>query len=80
MPTERAAAAAEHRDRITEAAVVIADWTRLWTRLLAVHVAGPDGRCRGCPSEPRVAPRWPCRLAELAGTARTIHLAPRVTR
>ncbi|MGH3585263.1 MAG: hypothetical protein ACRDQ0_02975, partial [Pseudonocardia sp.] len=56
----------DDRDRITEAGAVIAGWTRLWTELLVVHVAGPDGRCRGCPSSTRVAPRWPCRLAELA--------------
>lgn len=63
------------RDRITEAAAVIAGWTRLWSRLLVVHVAGPDGRCRGCPSSLNAAPRWPCRLAELAGAAQAAHRA-----
>jgi hypothetical protein len=61
------------RDRITEAAAVIAGWTRLWSQLLVVHVAGPDGRCRGCWSSTHVAPRWPCRLAELAVAAQTAH-------
>jgi hypothetical protein len=63
------------RDRITEAGTVIAGWTRLWSQLLVVHVAGPDGRCRGCPSSLNVAPRSPCRLAELALAAQTAHRA-----
>jgi hypothetical protein len=63
------------RDRITEAGGVIAGWTRLWSTLLVLHVAGPDGRCRGCLSAVRAAPRWPCRLAELAEAARTAHRA-----
>ncbi|OLT06303.1 hypothetical protein BJF90_17745 [Pseudonocardia sp. CNS-004] len=63
------------RDRITEAGAVIAGWTRLWSRLLVVHVAGPDGRCRGCPSSLHASPRWPCRLAELAGAAQAAHRA-----
>ncbi len=61
------------RDRITEAGAVIASWTRLWSQLLVLHVAGPDGRCRGCPSSAHAAPRWPCRLAELAGAAQAAH-------
>ena len=61
------------RDRITEAGIVIAGWTRLWSHLLVVHVPGPDGRCRGCPSSLTVAPRSPCRLAELAGAAQAAH-------
>jgi hypothetical protein len=63
------------RDRITEAGIVIAGWTRLWSQLLVVHVAGPDGRCRGCPSSMNVAPRSPCRLAELAGAAQAAYRA-----
>jgi hypothetical protein len=63
----------DDRDRITEAAAVIAGWTRLWSQLLVVHVAGADGRCRGCPSSQHAAPRWPCRLAELAGAAQDAH-------
>jgi hypothetical protein len=61
------------RDRITEAGAVIAGWTRLWSQLLVLHVAGPDGRCRGCPSSLSVAPHSPCRLAELAMAAQTAH-------
>ena len=61
------------RDRITEAGSVIAGWTRLWSQLLVLHVPGPDGRCRGCPSSLSVAPRSPCRLAELAGAAQDAH-------
>ena len=63
------------RDRITEAGIEIAGWTRLWSQLLVLHVAGPDGRCRGCPSSLNVAPRSPCRLAELAMAAQTAHRA-----
>jgi hypothetical protein len=39
---------------------------QLCARLLADHVAGPDGRCVGCRSAVRIAPRWPCRIATLA--------------
>jgi hypothetical protein len=63
----------DDRDRITEAGAIIASWTRLWSRLLVLHVAGADGRCRGCPSAAHAAPRWPCRLAELAGAAQSAH-------
>ena len=65
------------RDRITEAGIVIAGWTRLWSQLLVEHVAGPDGRCRGCPSSLNAAPRSPCRLADLAGAAQAAYRAQR---
>jgi hypothetical protein len=71
----------EAPDRITEAGAVIASWTRLWSQLLVRHVAGPDGRCRGCPSSVHVSPRSPCRLAELAMAAQAAHRmlpAPRI--
>jgi hypothetical protein len=42
---------------------------QLCARLLAAHVAGPDGRCVGCHSAVRLAPRWPCRIATLAQLA-----------
>lgn len=63
----------EHRYPITEAAAAIAGWPQLWSRLLADHVAGPDGRCRACTSSTHIAPRWPCRLAELADAAQAMH-------
>ena len=63
----------DDRDRISEAGAVIAGWTRLWSQLLVLHVAGPDGRCRGCPRAGHAAPRWPCRLAGLARAAQTAH-------
>jgi hypothetical protein len=63
------------RDQITEAGAVIANWTRLWSQLLVVHVAGSDGRCRGCPGTVHAAPHWPCRLAELAGAAQAAYQA-----
>jgi hypothetical protein len=51
-------------------AEVIADRPQWWSRLLADHVPGPDGRCRACPSAVSAAPRWPCRIAVLADAAR----------
>jgi hypothetical protein len=42
---------------------------QLCARLLLAHVAGPDGRCVGCHSAARLAPRWPCRIATLAQLA-----------
>jgi hypothetical protein len=39
-------------------------------KLIAVHVADADGRCRGCPSTRDIAPIWPCRLREVADLAR----------
>jgi hypothetical protein len=58
---------------LTRAAGVIANSPALWSRLLVDHVAGHDGRCRGCPSQVHVAPRWPCRIAVLAAAARAQH-------
>jgi hypothetical protein len=51
------------------AATVLAQWPRVVARLLHEHVPGPDGRCRGCRSQVRTAPRWPCRLTLLARRA-----------
>lgn len=48
------------------AAVEIARMPGVARRLRALHVPGPDGRCRGCASAARMAPRWPCRLADAA--------------
>lgn len=58
---------------LARCALEIAPWTRVWSRLRAEHVAGKDGRCRGCWSAARSAPRWPCRLAVLAAAARAVH-------
>ena len=38
-------------------------------RLQAEHVAGPDKRCRVCPSPVTIAPIWPCRLRLIADRA-----------
>ncbi len=51
------------------AAVEIARMPGLAARLRALHVPGPDGRCRGCTSEVHPSPRWPCRIAFVAGRA-----------
>lgn len=45
-------------------------------RLLSAHVAGPDGRCVGCPSALWVAPHWPCRIAAVAALARDLPARP----
>lgn len=58
---------------LAHSALAIADWPQLWSRLLVAHVAGEDGRCRGCPSAVHVAPRWPCRISVLATTAHGLH-------
>jgi len=50
-------------------AAELARTPQLCARLLADHVAGPDGRCAGCHSAVRLAPRWPCRIATLAQLA-----------
>lgn len=57
----------EHR--LTGAVGVLAQWPRVVARLLDEHVPGPDGRCRGCRSQVRQAPRWPGRLTLLARRA-----------
>jgi hypothetical protein len=75
MPEDTTAEKPAHRDRITEAAAVIADWPTLWQDLLRLHVAGADGRCRGCFSAVHPAPRVPCNIAELAAAAATISRA-----
>ncbi|MGE3288284.1 MAG: hypothetical protein AB7J32_19605 [Pseudonocardia sp.] len=50
-------------DRLAEAAVLLRRWPTTQARLRERHVAGPDGRCRGCSSATQPAPRWPCTLA-----------------
>lgn len=54
---------------LTEAARIVGGWPRVLTRLLDTHVAGPDGRCRGCTSQVSLAPQWPCPLTEFARLA-----------
>ncbi|TQM45657.1 hypothetical protein FB388_3057 [Pseudonocardia cypriaca] len=51
---------------IGEAAEIITGWPRVRDRLRAVHVPDAGGRCRGCTSQTRTAPEWPCALAFLA--------------
>ncbi|MGI5127750.1 hypothetical protein ACQEVB_13140 [Pseudonocardia sp. CA-107938] len=43
-----------------------------WARLIELHVADQDGRCRGCRSQLRAAERWPCALHLVATTARDL--------
>lgn len=56
---------------ITEAARLVASDPGAAHRLLAVHVAGPDGRCRAC-GQQLVA--WPCVLVAIARQA--LRVAP----
>lgn len=49
-----------------EAAEIITGWSLVRERLRAAHVPDADGRCRGCASQTRTAPHWPCALALVA--------------
>jgi hypothetical protein len=51
---------------IGEAAEIITGWPLVRERLRAAHVPNAEGRCRGCTSQTRTAPHWPCALALLA--------------
>jgi hypothetical protein len=51
---------------IGEAAEIITGWPLARERLRAVHVPDADGRCRGCTSQTRRAPEWPCALTLVA--------------
>ncbi|WP_214405794.1 hypothetical protein [Pseudonocardia lacus] len=70
MPTE------DSRNRIEEAAAIVAGWPNVWGGLLVVHRAGPDGRCTECTRANRLAPRWPCGPAVLALRARRMARTP----
>jgi hypothetical protein len=52
--------------------VELAAMPEVWRTLLERHVSGRDGRCRGCRSQVRTAPRWPCTLYRAAAHARRI--------
>jgi hypothetical protein len=51
---------------IGEAAEIITRWPLVRERLRAAHVPDAEGRCRGCTSQTRTAPEWPCALALVA--------------
>jgi hypothetical protein len=53
-------------------AVELAAMPQVWATLLELHVSGRDGRCRGCRSQVRIAPHWPCDLYRAAAQARRI--------
>jgi hypothetical protein len=67
----------EHRDRIEEAAAIVAGWPGVWSELLAQHVARPDGRCSCCTRNQQGAPHWPCGPAAVALRARRLAAAAR---
>jgi hypothetical protein len=55
-------------DSLNETAKIMARcWPDVQERLRQEHRPGPDGRCLGCTSQVRAAPRWPCGLAYIAG-------------
>jgi hypothetical protein len=51
---------------LLEVAEIITGWPLVRERLRAAHVPDAAGRCRGCTSQTRRAPLWPCALAMLA--------------
>jgi hypothetical protein len=51
---------------LIEATEIITGWPLVSERLRAAHVPDSEGRCRGCTSQTRTAPLWPCALAMLA--------------
>ena len=51
---------------IAEAARLVAGDSGAAQRMLTAHVAGPDGRCRGCGQRPV---SWPCVLVAIARQA-----------
>jgi hypothetical protein len=51
---------------IGEAAEIITGWPLVRERLRVIHVPDAGGRCRGCTSQTRRAPEWPCALALVA--------------
>jgi hypothetical protein len=51
---------------IGEAAEIITGWPQVRDRLRAAHLPDAEGRCRGCTSQTRRAPEWPCALALVA--------------
>jgi hypothetical protein len=53
-------------------AVELAAMPQVWAVLLELHVSGRDGRCRGCRSQVRIVPHWPCTLYRAAVQARRI--------
>jgi hypothetical protein len=57
-------------------AVELAAMPEVWRALLELHVSGRDGRCRGCYSQMRSAPHWPCTLYRAAVQARRIAADP----
>jgi hypothetical protein len=52
---------------LLEAGEIIRGWPLVRDRLRAAHVPDEHGRCRGCTSQTRTPPRWPCGLAVVAG-------------
>ena len=62
----------DSRNRIEEAAAIVAGWPNVWGGLLLVHRVGPDGRCTACNVGNRAAPRWPCGPAAVALRARRV--------
>jgi hypothetical protein len=57
-------------------AVELAAMPEVWRALLELHANGRDGRCRGCRSQVRSAPHWPCTLYRAAVQARRIAADP----
>jgi hypothetical protein len=65
---------------IGEAAEIINGWPLVRERLRAAHVPDAEGRCRGCTSQTRRAPDWPCALALVAHGEEPLHDFPHPAR
>lgn len=50
---------------LREAGRIVAGWPRVRHRLWVAHQPDAGGRCRGCCTQYRPAPVWPCTLAVL---------------
>ncbi|MDQ2708942.1 MAG: hypothetical protein M3Z25_15465 [Actinomycetota bacterium] len=51
---------------VRAAARLLVDYSdRGWVRMLAEHVADPNGHCRACSSSAVGAPVWPCSLCSI---------------
>jgi hypothetical protein len=59
-------------DVLQAVAVELARHPEAWARLIELHVADADGRCRACRWQIRAAERWPCALHVVAVSAREI--------
>ena len=76
--TEEAAPTARQTQRLF--AEVLGTMPTLWARLIDQHIPDPTGaRCQACTTAGTGSPgaAWPCRIRDVAESARTRHFAHR---